>query len=237
MFDSDVIDPLLEGSLVTLRLTLYAGVLGTFMSVASGLASMSSFRPVRYTARVYVEFFRGTSAIVQLFWFFYAFPLILSRLFDLAVIGPPLDLLLPVRFSPIAAGSVVLGLNMGSYGSEVVRGGINAVGKGQREAATAISLTPFQRMRYVIFPQAVLGMLPPYNNLLIELLKGTALVSLITLKDIVDKAENLRNLHIASSAQIYGTVLLMYLAIALCITAVIRIAEWYFSRGLDLGRA
>jgi polar amino acid transport system permease protein len=237
LFDSDVIGPLLEGVVVTLQLTLYAGILGTIMSVVSGLASMSPLRPVRYGARVYVEFFRGTSAIVQLFWFFYALPLILPQLFDVAVIGPLLDAVLPARFSPIVAGSLVLGLNMGSYGSEVVRGGINAVGKGQREAAIAISLTPFQRMRYVIFPQAVLGMLPPYNNLLIELLKGTALVSLITLKDIVDEAENLRNLHLASSAQIYGTVLLMYLGIALGITAVIRLAERYFSRGLDIGRA
>jgi polar amino acid transport system permease protein len=237
LFDRDVIDPLLEGAQITLQLTFFAAVLGTFMSVLSGLGSMSANRPIRYTSRVYVEFFRGTSAIVQLFWFFYALPLILPEVYDLAIIGPPLDAVLPARFSPIVAGSLVLGLNMGSYGSEVVRGGIQAVGAGQREASIAIGLTPLQRMKDVIFPQAILAMLPPYNNLLIELLKGTALVSLITLQDIVEQADRLRTLHIAPTLVIYTWVLAIYFVIALGITALVRLAERYYARGLDIGRA
>lgn len=237
MFDSDVVNPLLRGTQLTLQLTLFAAMLGTFMSVASGLASMSEARTVRYTARVYVEFFRGTSAIVQLWWFFFALPLMMPSIMDRAVIGPVLDVLLPRQFSPLMAGTLVLGLNMGSYGSEVVRGGIQAVGKGQREASIALSLTPFQRMRYVIFPQSVLAMLPPYGNLLIELLKGTALVSTIAAVDIVREANILRNNHVASALAIYTAVLVIYFAIALCITALIRIAERYASRGLDIGRA
>lgn len=207
------------------------------MSIASGLASMSSLRPVRYSARVYVEFFRGTSALVQLWWFYYALPLVMPSIFGLAVIGPVVDLFLPAIYSPILAGILVLGLNMGSYGSEVVRGGIQAVGKGQREASIALSLTPFQRMRYVIFPQAVLAMLPPYGNLLIELLKGTALVTTIALVEIVREAQILRNNNVAPSVVIYAWVLLVYFAIALCITGLIRLAERYASRGLDIGRA
>lgn len=237
MFDSDVINPLLRGAQLTLQLTLFAAMLGTSMSVVSGLASMAEARPVRYVARVYVEFFRGTSAIVQLWWFYYGLPLLMPSIFDLAVIGPVLDVFLPTRFSPLMAGVLVLGLNMGSYGSEVVRGGIQAVGKGQREASIALSLTPFQRMRYVIFPQATLAMLPPYGNLLIELLKGTALVSTIAAVDIMREANILRNNHVASALLIYAVVLLIYFAIALFITALIRIAERYASRGLDIGRA
>jgi polar amino acid transport system permease protein len=237
LFDRDVIDPLLEGTRVTLQLTFFAAILGTFMSVASGLASMSPLRPVRSTARVYVEFFRGTSALVQLWWFYYALPLVMPSIFDVPLIGPALDLFLPAIFSPMLAGIIVLGLNMGSYGSEVVRGGIQAVGKGQREASIALSLTPFQRMRYVIFPQAILGMLPPYGNLLIELLKGTALVTTIALVEIVREAQILRNNNVAPSIEIYAAVLVIYFAIALCITGLVRLAERFASRGLDIGRA
>lgn len=229
MFDSDVISPLIDGAWITVRVTFFAALLGTFMSVLSGLASRSERRSVRYVARTYVEFFRGTSAIVQLFWLFFAIPLIAPALPDFI----PERL---VRLTPMEAGIVVLGLNMGSYGSEVVRGAINAVGKGQSEAAVAIGLTPFQRMRDVIFPQAILAMLPPYGNLLIELLKGTALVSLITLPDIAFEAQKLRTNNAASSLTIYSTILVMYFVIALGITALVRMAERYASRGLDVGR-
>lgn len=229
MFDREVIEPLLEGAQITLRLTLFAGLLGTVMSVLSGLGSMSSNRPIRYVSRVYVEFFRGTSAIVQLFWLFFGVPTLAREMPDWF----PGEWL---QFSPMEAGIIVLGLNMGSYGSEVVRGAIQAVGAGQSEASIAIGLTPFQRMRDVIFPQAILGMLPPYGNLLIELLKGTALVSLITLPDILERADRLRTLHTASTLQIYTAVLMMYFAIALGITALVRLAERYYARGLDIGR-
>ncbi|GAG43337.1 unnamed protein product, partial [marine sediment metagenome] len=141
-----------------------------------------------------------------------------------------------VRLTPLEAGVAVFGLNMGAYGSEVVRGAIQAVGQGQREAAIALSLTSFQRMRHVIFPQAALTMLPPYGNLLIELLKGTALVSLITLSDLTFEAQKLRVNGTADSLTLYSTILVMYFIIALAITTFVRLLERYFSRGLAIGR-
>lgn len=230
MLDGDVIRPLLEGASVTVQVTLLGGLLGVTLAIASGLASFSSWLAVKAAVRTYVEFFRGTSAIVQLFWVFFGLPLI----------APALPEFVPerlVRLTPLEAGVVVLGLNMGAYGSEVVRAGIQAVGQGQREAAVALSLTPFQRMRHVIFPQAILVMLPPFGNLLIELLKGTALVSLITLSDMTDQAQKLRVNGTADSLTIYATLLFMYFGIALVITAFVRAMEWYFSRGLDTGRS
>jgi polar amino acid transport system permease protein len=229
MFDSNVIEPLLDGALVTVEVTFLGGLLGTAMALLAGLAGFSSSAAIRGVSRTYVEFFRGTSAIVQLFWVFFGVPLV----------APVLPEFIPeriVRLTPLEAGVVVLGLNMGAYGSEVVRGAIQAVGQGQREAAIALSLSPLQRMRYVIFPQAVLAMLPPYGNLLIELLKGTALVSLITLSDMTFEAEKLRVNGTADSLTIYTTLLAMYFIIALMITAVIRLLERYFARGLDIGR-
>lgn len=229
MFDPDVIEPLSKGLWITVQLTVLAALLGTTMAVVSGLASDAPSRVVRAVARTYVEFFRGTSAIVQLWWFFFALPLLAPALPDFI----PERL---VRYTPMEAGILVLGLNMGSYGSEVVRGAIAAVGQGQREAAIALSLTPFQRMRHVVFPQAVLVMLPPYGNLLIELLKGTALVSTITLRDVVFEGDILRVNNTAPALTIYGTILVMYFLIALAITAMVRFAERHFSRGLDIGR-
>lgn len=228
--DTEVLDVLLEGAWITIQVTFFGALLGTPMAVLAGLASFSPSVAVRSVSRVYVEFFRGTSAIVQLFWVFFGLPLVATALPDFV----PERI---VRLTPLEAGVVVLGLNMGAYGSEVVRGAIQAVGQGQREAAIALSLSPFQRMRYVIFPQAVLAMLPPYGNLLIELLKGTALVSLITLSDMTFEAQKLRVQPGApDTLSIYTTLLVMYFAIALVITAFVRLAERYFSRGLDIGR-
>ncbi|MPZ99976.1 MAG: ectoine/hydroxyectoine ABC transporter permease subunit EhuC [Dehalococcoidia bacterium] len=218
MFDADLIQPLMRGARVTIQLTFLAALLGTAMSILSGLVSLSPFAPLRAVNRVYVDFFRGTSAIVQLFWIFYALPLV----------GPSL--------SPLMAGVVTLGLNMGSYGSEVVRGALLAVPAGQSEATVALNLTGFQRMRYVIFPQAVVAMLPPYGNLLIELFKGTALVSLITLSDLTFAGQQLRVFGAQSTTVIFTAVLIGYFLMALVITQLVRLAEIVVSRGLETGR-
>ena len=143
---------LLEGAWLTLQITAGAAVLGLICAFASGLAAVSGSRAARAVSIVYVEFFRGTSALVQLFWLFFALPLI------------------GIRFEPIAAGMVALGLNIGSYGSEVVRGAIKAIPKAQYEATVALNMTAYRRMRSVILPQAVVSMLPPFGNLLICLL-------------------------------------------------------------------
>lgn len=247
MFDSDVLGPLLDGASVTIRVTLLAAMLGTVMSIISGLASLSGNPVVRAVSRAYVEFFRGTSALVQLFWLAFGLPLLAPLLpdfipervdlFTVDVLTVHIALTIPiVRFTPFEAAVVVLGLNMGGYGSEVVRGAIQAVGAGQREAAVALSLTPYQRMRHVIFPQAILGMLPTYGNLLIELLKGTALVFFITLSDMTAEANKLRVNNTADSVTLYSTLLILYFILAQALQVGVRLAERYFSRGLDIGR-
>lgn len=218
MFDPVLWRPLLEGSWVTIQVTMFSAVLGTAMSIVSGLAALSPRQSVRWVNRVYVDFFRGTSAIVQLFWIFFALPLF----------GPSL--------SPLMAGVVTLGLNMGSYGSEVVRGAVLAVPRGQTEATIALNLNSYDRMRHIIFPQAIVAMLPPYGNLLIELLKGTALVSLITLSDLTFEAQKLRVNGTADTLTLFGLVLILYFVMALGITGLVRLAETTLSRGLDIGR-
>lgn len=219
MLESQQLERLLEGAVTTVQVTVLAAVLGTVVSIIGGVASLAGSRTSRAVTRVYVELFRGVSAVILLFWVFYVVPL----LFD-------------VRLSAMEAGVLALGLNMGAYGTEIARGAIQAVPKGQTEATIALNMSGGQRMRHVILPQAVVTMLPSYGNLLIELLKGTALVSLITLSDLLFAAQQLRTTRAASSLTIFTTVLVMYFVLSLVLTAMVRAAERYFGRGLDTGR-
>jgi polar amino acid transport system permease protein len=134
----------------------------------------------------------------------------------------------------MTAGILVLGLNTGAYGAEVVRGAIHAVPMGQKEAAVALNFSPFQRMRRVIVPQALVAMIPPAGNLLIELLKNTALVSLITLSELTFAAQTLRA-DTLRTTEIFGLVLLLYFAVALFLTFCMRQLERYLGHGRDLG--
>ncbi len=156
-----------EGVLVTLQLVLGGAALALVVAVVLGLSASHHAVLVRGMARAFMEFFRGTSLLIQLFWIFYVLP----QLFD-------------IQLGSLTTGIIALGLNYGAYGSEVVRGSINAVPKGQWEVSTALSLSKFQRMRRVIFPQAWVIMIPSLTNLLIMLLKGSALASVILLNDL-----------------------------------------------------
>jgi polar amino acid transport system permease protein len=124
----------------------------------------------------------------------------------------------------MTAGILVLGLNAGAYGAEVVRGAILAVPKGQLEAAVSLNMRPALAMRRIILPQALVAMLPPAGNLLIELLKNTALVSLITITELTFSAQILRA-ETLRTVPIFGVVLLLYFAVALLITAAMRALE------------
>ena len=166
--------PLLDGLGVTLQVMAGAAALAAPLAVVAGVGRLSTRRPLRWLASVYVEVFRGTSALVQLFWFYFVLPLF--------------GLQLPAML----VGIVVLGLNAGAYGAEVVRGAIRAVPPGQREAGVALNFTRGQILRRLVLPQAVPAMLPPAGNLLIELLKNTALVSLVTITDLTFRGQLLQ---------------------------------------------
>lgn len=156
--------PLLaRGALVTLEITLLTIILSTIISFAIGLMRLSRFWLVRNLATVYVEVFRGTSLLIQLFWLYFALPMLLD-----------------IQIPAMTAAVIALGMNYGAYGSEVVRSSILALPKGQYEAAIALNMSPYGRMRRILLPQAFVRMLPSFGNLQIELLKGTSLVYLIT---------------------------------------------------------
>jgi polar amino acid transport system permease protein len=192
---------------------------GTLAAILLGIASLARLRVVRAAVRVYVEVLRGVSAIILIIWIYYALPLF------------------GVELSAMQAGVLALGLNLSAYGTEIVRGAIQAIPQGQTEAAIAINLSAAQRTWSVILPQAMVAMLPPYGNLLIEVMKASALVSLISLNDLLQEAQNLRQLRVADSAVIFGTTLVMYFVIGLAITGAVRLLERRFGRGLDVRTA
>jgi polar amino acid transport system permease protein len=196
----------LPGIWVTVQVTVYAAALGAAISFAIGLARGSQYWIVRFVAGAYFEVFRGMSALVLMFWMFFALPLFGWQLV------------------PMWAGVSALGLTYGAYGSEIVRGSLAAVTPAQKEAGIALNFTRWQRLRLIELPQAWPEMVPPFNNLLIELLKGTALVSVITVADMTF-AGNLLRLGTNETTPIYTLLLVLYFVLAFLITRGMRLVE------------
>ncbi|GAA3409373.1 ectoine/hydroxyectoine ABC transporter permease subunit EhuC [Paenibacillus hodogayensis] len=211
---AELLPALRTGTLITLKLTVLATAAALLMSVLAALLRRSRWKAVRVLAAAYVETFRGTSLLVQLFWLYYAFPLLL-------------DIRLPV----LTVAVLALGLNYGAYGSEVVRSALEAVPKGQTEAAIALNMSPFQRLRRIIGPQALAIALPSLGNLQIELLKGTSLVSLITLGELTYQGMLLRTYDMSRTTLIFGLILLLYFLIAQLLLLVVRLLERRFPAG------
>jgi polar amino acid transport system permease protein len=208
----------LEGALVTVRLTIYGCTLAFVVAFAAGLGRLSRFIAVRAIATAYIEFFRGTSIFVQLFWVYFVLPLF------------------GVTLTPLQAGVLALGLNVGAYAAEVVRGAVLTVPKEQREACVALNLTRWHSLRHVILPQAFVVMLPTFGNNAIELLKGTAVVSLISLADLTFQSQVVRA-QTGSTTFPFLSILIIYFLLALIISTGVRALERRLVAGLDGMRA
>lgn len=209
---------LIQGLLTTCLLFGLSACVALVMSVVAGIARLSSIRLVRACAAIYVEVFRGTSVVVQMFWLYFALPA------------------LGISLAPTSAAVIALGLCFGAYGSEVVRGAILNVPKGQYEAAVSLNMSSFDRLRYVIFPQAAVAMIRPYTNILVLLLKSTAAASLITMPELTFKAVSLNQVTFATGP-IFGTVLLTYFLISIVISKAMAQLERTMGRWRSPARA
>lgn len=204
-----IFSSILEGLTTTIWATLGGIALTIVLSFAAGLGMLARWAPTRWVSRFYVEIFRGTSEVVQLFWIFFVLPLLVG-----------------FRLVPLFAGILVLGLNHGAYGAEIVRGAVQSVPKAQHEGAIALNLSPAHRMFRVILPQAVVEMMPTFNNLFIQLLKSTALLYFISAGEMTQMGELLRPaLRISDAVVIYSVELVFYLLLAIVITVVMRALE------------
>jgi His/Glu/Gln/Arg/opine family amino acid ABC transporter permease subunit len=193
---------LLQGAVVTVVLTAIATVLGMALGSLIGIARLSSFTPLRIAARVYVDFFRGTPLLVQLFMIYFGIPAVIRGL------G------LTFTFSREVAAIMALSLNSAAYIAEIVRGAIQSIERGQHEASESLGLGASQTMQYVIFPQAFRRMIPPLGNEFITLLKDTSLVAVIGFEELFRRGQ----LIVATNFrpfEIYAGVALVYLALTL----------------------
>ncbi|MFA9447110.1 amino acid ABC transporter permease [Egicoccus sp. AB-alg6-2] len=205
---------LFDGAVLTVQLLGNAFLLGLVLSLVFGIARLSSHAWIRGAALVFVEFARGISSIILLFIMAYAIPILLGL--------PQRDLML--------LASIALGVNMGGYGAEIIRGAILSVPKGQTEASIALNLSEAQRLRHVVLPQALRVILPPMGNLTIEILKGTSLVYLIGLADLLGVTQRMRTSRVVSEAPAGSTTLflnalLIYFVLAQLINLAFRFAE------------
>jgi polar amino acid transport system permease protein len=208
---------LLNGTVVTVQITLGGAALAVVAALVAAMGKMYGVGPLRWIAVAYIETFRGTSALVQLFWLFFVLP----------HFGVSLD--------PVPVAILALGLNVGAYGAEVVRGAVNAVPRGQWEATVALNMSRVLALRRIILPQAFVAMIPPWGNLFIELMKATSLVALISVSDLTFRARQMNDITFRT-IEIFTIVLVIYLAISIIITVAMRTLERYAARGQGRGR-
>jgi His/Glu/Gln/Arg/opine family amino acid ABC transporter permease subunit len=197
--------PLLaEGIVVTLKISVLAGMLGLLLGFSLGLAALSGIRPLVWVVRGYVDFIRGTPLLIQIFLVFFALP----------VIG--------IRFSEFWAGVIALALNAGAYVSEVVRGAVGAIEKGQTEAALSIGMTRGPLLLYVLLPQAWRPMVPALTNDMVTLTKNSSLLSVISVYELTRAGQAVISTHFAPF-EIYLLLALYYYVL---ITALATASRW-----------
>ena len=167
------LDLLLYGALLTVRLSLAAMVLGLAVSVMGAVGKTSGIRPLRWLIDVYVEVIRNTPFLVQIFFIFFGLP----------AIG--------ISMSPNTAALVALVINVGAYGTEIIRAGIESIPRGQIEAGRALGLTPVQIFRYVVVKPALRNIYPSLTSQFIYLMLTSSVVSVISANDLASAGADL----------------------------------------------
>ncbi len=201
---SDLIDILrfiLPGIWITLQVSLISIMIGFCLSVVVGALRTTGFLPLRLLLASYVQLFRGTSLLVQIFYFFFVLPL------------------LGISLGPFWAGISALSLNAGAYGSEIVRGAIASVDRRQLDAAIAINLSPFRTFRRIVLPQALAWMILPFTTLSLQLVKSTPLLALISVADMFSRGQMYITVT-GETARVYIVILVVYYLIGLPIVKV-----------------
>ena len=185
-------DLLLLGLLNTLKVTGLALLFGVPLGLALALLRLSTVRPLSGTAAFVIEFFRTTPPLVQLFWFFFALPILVD-----------------VRMTPFIAAIVTFSIQSSAFFAEIFRGGILSIDRGQWEGARAIGMNYRQSLQRVVLPQAVKRMIPAFMERSIELMKTTTLVSTVAYTDLMFQANDLAQ-KTFRPLEVYTVVAVMY---------------------------
>ena len=198
---------LLIGAGVTIQITVLSTAIGFVIGLIVGVARISNLRLLRMLAEVYVEFFRGTPLLVQIFLFYFALPVITGQ-----------------RIDPFIAAISACGINSGAYVAEILRAGIQSIDDGQMEAGRSLGMSWRQTMRYIIVPQAFKRVIPPLGNEFIAMLKDSSLVSVIGFEELTRRGQ----LIIAKtygSFEIWMSVAVIYLVMTLTISRFVAYLE------------
>ena len=201
---------LLQGALVTLKITALSVGLGLIFGLLAGVASLTPYWWVRIPARCYVDFIRGTPLLIQIFLIYFALPVILNT-----------------RVDPFVAAVSACSINSGAYVAEIFRAGIQSVDRGQTEAGRSLGLTWFQTMREIVIPQAFKRISPPLGNEFIAMLKDSSLVSVIGFEELT-RSGQLIIAQTYGSFEIWTSVAIIYLAMTLTISQFVAFLERKF---------
>lgn len=217
---TNIITLLSSGIYLTLYVTFFAYFFALIFGLVAGLMRVSR-NPVLYTiSTLYVEVIRGIPLLVQILYFFYV---IAPTLADL--VPPPFDQLFR---SEVNEGIIALAIGYGAYLAEVYRAGIEAIPRGQMEAARSLGMSYFQAMRYVILPQAIRIILPPLGNDFVSMLKDSALTSAISVKELTLWTRQ-RSANTFRPLEHWTIAALLYLVMTLGLSIVVRYLERKFA--------
>ncbi len=213
----DIWSGILAGFRVTASVTLYGLVFAVPFGLVFGIAQYLTTGFARFLVTSIIEFWRSSAVVILLFVFYYALP----------VVG--------VTLSAMTVGALVLGLNTAGYASQAVRAGLQALDRGQKEAGQALGLSRAAILLLIELPQALLAMSPTFINLVIQLVKATSLVSLITLTDMTFRAKEIAQIDYAP-VPVYLALLLSYFMVCYPIALLGRWAERWVTPVREAGR-
>ncbi len=196
-----------SGFWATISLSLSTMVLSIILGLGVAMLGMARWKVLRWTNRVYVELFRAIPILVMVLWVFYGLPVVLD-----------------IRVDVFVAAMLAIGICDSAFEAEIFRAGIQSVERGQREAAMALGLSPWQRMRFVILPQAIRRVLPPIANQFIYVVKMSSLASVIGYQELTRKANELV-VTVFRPLEIYSILILEYLVLILAISFAVRWME------------
>lgn len=203
----DNIPILLQGAVITIQITVMAVGCGFFIGMIAALANLSRFKIVRLLVKCYVELFRGTPLLVQIFMIYFALPMVIGQ-----------------SINPYVAAVTACSINSGAYVSEIFRAGIQSINKGQMEAGRSLGLTWAQTMRYIVMPQAFKAIIPPLGNEFIAMMKDTSLVSVIGFEELTRRGQ-LIIARTYGSFEIWTAVAIIYLIMTLSISQLVAFLE------------
>ena len=215
--------PMLEGLVkYSIPITLVTFVLGLIIALFTALMRISTSRVLRGIARVYISIIRGTPMIVQLFIIFYGIPE-LGRLITNNSDSQ-------WTLAPVVAAIIGLSLNVGAYASEIIRGGILSIPKGQTEAAYSIGMNYRQTVQRIVLPQAIRVSVPALGNTFLSLIKDTSLLGFILVAEMFRKAQ-----EVASTTYEYLTIYILVALLYWVVCFIISIIQNYYESYLERG--